>query len=215
MKTNMKRTALIVTIFAITSLVFGSFVHVDAGECKYGTLYAWYSIDGVSWENATVNYAPLKRGEPFYIKATVTAKTDLMAIAIELWETGIGSAEDSSMELLDGPDCFFHFKPFYNISKGNTSTYIWKLRVRPDTNWVGGNAPLNIQASYNINDNKNKNIYFTIVNINIIDGLWENESGYSSDNDVKCNCNRTPGFELTIYLIAAIAIFYFVQRTRN
>ena len=39
---------------------------VNAGECEYGTVRAWYSKDKINWQNATVDNAQVTLGEPFF-----------------------------------------------------------------------------------------------------------------------------------------------------
>jgi len=142
---------LTVTFFAMmVFIIFSSFaVAYETPECAYGTFDAWYSEDGVEWQNTTVDHAELKRGEPFYIKATGNAKFDSIRTALILSETGEDNAEESSFELLDGRCYLYEILGLGVISEKNTSfTYTWKLRVKPDTDWAGGNAPLNIFAQF-------------------------------------------------------------------
>jgi len=212
----MRKTIFLLLIFTIIPLVFLCFIPcIEAGECNYGTLHAWYSKDNITWENSTVHDAYLKRGQPFYIKAETTSKVDLMAMSLQLWETGIDTADDSVFQLIEGPNCFFHSIPFYNIKKDDTSTYLWKILIDPDTNWGGGNAPLNIRAQYNINNDESDEIYFTVANINIIDALWEGYTNNSNaENKNTINNNNTPGFELYL-LITVYVIFLFCDRKRK
>ncbi len=202
----------IVFIFVIIQALLISFLPAtNAGECDYGTLYAWYSEDGSSWENATVHDAKLKRGEPFYIKTMISTKINSVWIAMKLSETGENSADESSFEVLDGPCDMYEMIDLGEIPEKNTSlTYTWKMRVKPDTNWAGGNAPLNIGVFFDkkVNDDwYSDDISFTAVNVYILDELWE---GYTEDNgdsnDSSNGTNGTPGFELLFTLIA-IAVF--------
>ena len=198
--------------------VFGDFSSAyETPECEYGMFDAWYSKDGVKWQNTTVDHEELKRGEFFYIKATISTKIEPVWVAIELSETGEDSSGDSSFEILDGVCNLYEMKDFGKIS-GNTSlTHTWKIRVKLDTNWAGGNAPLNIGVFFDKKVNGewySDDISFTAVNVYILDEVWEGyteDNGNSSDNN---DTNDAPGFELLFALIT-IAVFLTWKRKRN
>ena len=191
----------------------------ETPECDYGTFDAWYSEDGIEWQNTTVDHAELKRGEPFYIKATISTKTEPVWVAIELSETGEDSSEDSSFEVLDGLCDLYEMKDFGKIS-GNTSfTHTWKMRVKPDTNWAGGNAPLNIGVFFDkkVNDEwYSDDISFTAVNVYILDEMWD---GYTDNNgnsnDSSNGTNGTPGFEFLVILIASVLVLVWKRKDRH
>ncbi|RLF50446.1 MAG: hypothetical protein DRN24_06510 [Thermoplasmata archaeon] len=192
--------------FLLISPIFS--LPITAGECKYGTMYAWYSKDNVHWEKATVHNIRLKRGEPFYIKVNVTTKKDNIWACLKLWETGEKNAENSSFEVLEGPCNIYEILNMHTIPKKNTEyTYMWMMRVKADAYWAGGNAPLNVRVQFNENDDISDDIYFTIANIYIIDKLWEN---YTIDdktiNTPVNNSNTTPDFETIILLISLLLI---------
>lgn len=141
--------AMMISVFSDFSLAY------ETPECDYGTFDAWYSKDGIEWQNTTVDHADLKRGEPFYIKATISTKIDSVWASILISETGEHSSEESSFEVIDGPCDIYKALDLGEIPKKNTSsTYVWKIRVKPDADWVGGNAPLNIDAQFDkkVND---------------------------------------------------------------
>ncbi|RLF33658.1 MAG: hypothetical protein DRM98_01930, partial [Thermoplasmata archaeon] len=207
-----KTTKVFVLTLFVSSLliiVIPTITHVvDAGECKYGTMYAWYSIDGINWEKATVHNARLKRGEPFYIKVNVTTKKDNIWACLKLWETGEKNAENSSFEVINGPCDIYEILNMHTIPQKNTIyTYTWKMRIKADAYWAGGNAPLNVRVQFNKNDYISDDIYFTIANIYIVDELWEN---YTIDdktiNTPVNNSNTTPDFETIILLISLFLI---------
>ena len=196
--------AMVISVFSDFSLAY------ETPECDYGTFDAWYSKDGVKWQNTTVDRAELKRGEPFYIKATISTKIDSARTALIISETGEDNAEDSSFEVIDGPCDIYEILNLEIISEKNTSLdYTWKIRVKPDTHWAGGTAPLNIFVQFDkkVNDEwYSDDISFTTVNVYILDELWE---GYTEDNGNSSgnnDTNGTPGFELFFALIA-IAVF--------
>ena len=162
-------------IFIFSLLVFMMIApKVSADECEYGTMKAFFSKDEINWENATVHNATSKLGEPFFVKAVIRSKIDLMSIDIKIWETGENDVNDSTYELLEGPSCFFTYYDIYPVSKNDSFTYIWKFRVKPDTEWVEGNAPLNIFTQFDKTDLNNDGISFTIVNMYIQNILWNN-----------------------------------------
>lgn len=207
---------LTVTFFAVMAFIFFSSFTVayETPECAYGTFDAWYSKDNVEWQNTTVDHAELKRGEPFYIKVTFITKTEPVWGAIELSETGESSAKGSSFEVVDGPRDMYETFDLGEISEKNTSfTYTWKLRVKPDTDWAGGNAPLNIFAQFDKKVNgewHTEDISFTAVNVYILDELWEGYTGDNNDNDGS-GTSDAPGFELVIVL-AAVSILVLKRR---
>jgi sarcinarray family protein len=216
---DMRKFLMFLLFLALVTPVFSGFsLAYETPECDYGTFDAWYSKDGVEWQNTTVDHAELKCGEPFYIRATVSTKIDSAWISIDLWEVGIDSKKKSSFELLDGPCDLYKTLDLSKILEKNTSfTYTWKFRVKPDTDRVGGNAPLNIQAQFDkkVNDEwYSDDISFTAVNIYILDELWE---GYTEDNDNSSgnnDTNDTPGFGLLFTLIA-IAVFLTWKRKKE
>jgi len=192
-------------------IFFSSFtVAYETPECAYGTFDAWYSKDGIEWQNTTVDHAELKRGEPFYIKATITTKIDLPYSSIEIWEVGEDNPKESSFEMMEGMKCFFDSVPLYNMPKGNASTYVWKMRVKSDTDWAGGTTPLSIRAQFNKNDDEDDDISFTAVNVYILDELWEGYTGDDNGNDGS-GTSDTPGFELVIVL-AAVSLLVLKRR---
>jgi len=70
-------------------------------------------------------------------------------VSIKLSETGEHSSKESSFEVIDGPCDIYETFDLSEIPEKNTSfTYTWKMRVKPDTDWAGGNAPLNIRAQF-------------------------------------------------------------------
>ena len=193
--------------------------YVSAGECEYGTVYGSFSIDGVRWENATVPSVVLQRGQSFYIRVNTRTKLDMMAVSYELWETGEINAHSSSFEILEGLDCFFHFCPIYQVTKDTTTTYQWKCRVRPNTSWTG-NAPLNIQVSFNRDDTDACHIYFTVVNIQISNEQWnENVSKQSVDLEKSNESHRimrgVPGFDLVLIVIGMFILLFFKGAVRK
>jgi len=212
--------AIILCLFILTKPVY-------AGECEYGTMKAWFSKDSSTWQNATVNNISIKRGEPFFIKTTVKPHIDLLSIDIKIWETGENNAENSTYELLEGPNSYFRFIDIYPVLINDSYTYIWKFRVKPDTEWVNGNAPLNIYVQFDKTDKDNDGIYFTITNLLIEDILWENYTRSSNDgNDSDSlpitnselptqNTIKTHDFKITLILFAVLLIICWKQKKKK
>jgi len=204
--------AMVISVISDFSLAY------EKPECDYGTFDAWYSKDGIEWQNTTVDHADLKLGEPFYIKATISTKIDSVWASILISETGEYSSEESSFEVIDGPCDIYKAFDLGEIPKKNTSfTYVWKIRVKPDADWVGGNAPLNIDAQFDkkVNDEwYSDDISFTAVNVYILDELWDGYTEDNSDSSGNNDTNDTPGFELLFALIA-IAVFLTWKRKKE
>jgi len=202
---------------------------VNAGECEYGTIKAWFSKDQQTWENATVDNATAKIGEPFFIKTTVKAKIDLPSIDIKLWETGENNSEDSTFELLEGLNCFFTYYDIYPVSKNDSFTYIWMFRVKPDTSWVNGNAPLNIYVQFDKNSSYNRGVEFTVANIYVENIFWENYTGTSNNKINNINnitesnvladsdqellkVNKNYSYEILLIIIIIISLVIWKQK---
>ena len=107
--------AMVISVFSDFSLAY------ETPECDYGTFDAWYSEDGIEWQNTTVDHAELKRGEPFYLKATISTKIDSAWISIRLWETGVDNAEKSAFEVIEGPCGIYKAFDLSEIPEKNTS----------------------------------------------------------------------------------------------
>lgn len=185
----------------------------DPVENDYGLCQCWYSKDGDTWEEATVHFAELKLGEPFYIKALLKAKQDLNVMAFKI--SGLGSG-DPDFEVLDGPSNFSEYIDVWKLVKNETHEYIWKLRVKPNTTWVNGNSPINMDVQFT----KNGNYVlppFTIVNVYILDELWESNVDNSDDNSDITDTNRgntAPDFEIA-GLLLIICLLVFLRRKKQ
>lgn len=231
-----KKTTITILSILIISSIFIINQSVQAGECQYGTIKAFYSKNQINWEQATVNNVTLKRGETFYIKAEITSKIDLLSIDLKIWETGEQNQKTSTFKQLTGPDCFFGVYDIIKVEKNKNFTLIWKFQVKPDTKWVNATAPINIFAQYDKNTTDNKRIYFTAVNPYIEDELWENynpnknctgniyPSNYSTEenttdnNAIKTNTSnvkKTPGYNIILFFITISLTLLFIKRKRQ
>ena len=179
----------------------------DPVYSDYGIVKCWFSTDNLTWQEATVDLAELKLGEPFYIKSLIKAKKDLNVMSLRI--SGFGSNQD--FEVLNGPSNLGNTFSIWMPIKNETHELIWNLCVKPDTNWVGGNSPINMDVQFTTNEGYTLPP-FTIVNVYILDELWE---GYVEDNYNNDNINdgsysgSTPGFEIIVsFLTIALIVFY-------
>jgi hypothetical protein len=188
---------------------------------EYGIVKCWYSKNNSSWDEATVNSAELKLGEPFYVKVIIKASKDLNAMSFQL--SGLGSSAKEDFEILKEP---FNLADnaeivdmqhslieltIYKPIKNETHEYIWKIRVKPDSDWAGGNSPLNVDVQFT-KDGNHILPPFTLVNVNILTEFW---NGYTEDNNDNVNKNDdnsndgTPGFEISsAFLTIALLVLY-------
>jgi len=184
------------------------FPSATAGECDYGSMYAWYSIDGEIWENATA-HPTLKLGEEFFVKATVTSKTELLVMSMRLHEFGTPVFEviDGASEIEERLECARNLDPEDNF------TYIWELRVRPNTTWTNAYAPLEVLSQFNIDSEYDCTVSFDVIAAYIEDELWE---GYIGDSDTTPeNGNETPGapgFELLVIMCSIVIVLLSKKR---
>lgn len=181
-------------------------------SCEYGVFDAWFSNDGVTWRNTTIDYTVLKKGEPFYVKTVIVTKKDDLWVSVKFSETGETCAKDSSFEVVEGPSAMYEAFDLGKISQGNSSfTYIWKFRVKPDTNWVNGNAPLNVMAQFDErvnNEWESEVISFTVANIFILDELWDDQGNKETDAAGEDNSEKDlPGFEFL-----SVVVLLFITR---
>jgi sarcinarray family protein len=209
----MRKNRILEYAVALSIIILSFSITTAAGECEYGTMFTWYSTDGETWERATVDDAYLKLAEPFYIKTNITTKLDNIWVGVKLWETGEKNATGSSFEVLEGPVEIYEILNMGTIPDKNSEfEYTWKMRIKPYSDWAGGNAPLNIRAQFNINDYEDCEVYFTIANVHIINELWEGYTEEETDNNETNGGGSTPGFEIIIVLLALIIIMFFRRK---
>jgi sarcinarray family protein len=208
-KTMRKMVAVaLILVFLFTS----AHPRVAAVESSFGSVHAWFRLHSNSWENAT-GHPQLQRGEAFEIKIEITPKTDLQVFFLKIHEFGT-----PVFEVVEGPtrieqilECRQH------LLSHHTCSYMWKMRVRPDTTWVNGYAPLEVFAQFNKNDSSSDSVNFDVVVAYVVDELWE---GYTMKNsskvDIEANSHRNglPGFEITGILIA-IFVWCSLKRMKN
>ena len=197
-----------VWIFVFFLLLFSHFFVsvVDAGECKYGSMYAWFRRANDEWQNATA-HPYLKQGEEFEVKVVITAKTDLSVIFFKLREFGT-----PVFEVIDGPTVVGEILECgRSVKNGDNFTYIWRVRVKPDTEWFNAYDPLEVFAQFNKNDHDDCTVSFDVLTAYVLDEYWE---GYNATDDIdaKSERNSTPGFEFLVFLITVCVIVFFRRK---
>lgn len=166
-------TVLICALFLFVTASVGS-----AAECEYGSVHAWFRSSEGAWENATA-HPVLQRGESFEIKIKIQITTDLKVVYLKLHEFGT-----PVYEVITGPSIMEQLLEHWRPILDNQSTiYLWKLRVRANTSWVGGYSPLEVYVQFTKNDDDDASITFDVFNAYILDTLWEEYSlGIINDN---------------------------------
>jgi sarcinarray family protein len=175
---------------------------VDANqpvENEYGLCSCWFSRDGSTWYEATVDLVKLRLGERFFIKTLISTNQDLNVMSICL--SGLG--ESSDFEVINGPCNLSETCHVWKPMKNETHVYVWELRVRPDTKWVNGNSPLNIDVCFTKNGNHNLPP-FTIVNVYILEDFCEEYEKHLQNEKYSPTINHTsrstPGFPLFLLI---------------
>jgi hypothetical protein len=167
-------------IFLLILLFISLFPLVSAyspPECEYGLFDAWFSIDGETWLNSTVEDVVLSRGQPFFIRTIMSTSQDSVRVGFFFTEPGEYNAAGSTFKILD--ENLSMFDPFlYGTIKksGDVYEHIWSFQVKNDTDWFQASAPLNVFVQFDalikgkwISDE----ISFTIVCPFIIEEVYE------------------------------------------
>ena len=204
----------IILFFLVNETTADIHLNKDSPTCKYGVFDTWFSLDGIKWINTTVDYITLKQGQPFYIKSELYTFLDDTWVSIIFSEVGEPTIENSTFELIKGPTAFY--KPFDlgKLSYKNTSlTYIWGFRIKRNTSWINGNAPLNVMAQFDRKNNgewNREHISYTVVNAFIDGKQWINPKEDYSNNNYYSK-NMIDGFQLD-FLIISLLIITFIKR---
>ena len=196
---------LMILLYLADETIADMHLNEDSPRCKYGIFDTWFSLNGSIWINTTVDNIVLKRGQPFYIKLEVFTILDDIWISIMFSEVGESNIENSTYELIDGPDAFY--KPFdigRILHKNTFLNYTWKFRVKRNTTWINGNAPLDIMVQFDrkIKDEWDYNpISYTVVNAFIDEKQWVDKE-YNNDP----NINAIDGFQVVFIIISIFLI---------
>jgi sarcinarray family protein len=136
-----------------------------AGDCRYGSVHAWFQDSTSVWQNATA-HPMLRPGQTFQIKiiATMTRASKMFFLKLHEFGTPV-------YEVLSGPMRLDELLKHQGIIQANESyTYTWTLRVRPTTTWIQASAPLEVFTQFNINDSESCEIDFDVINAYIQPG---------------------------------------------
>ena len=202
---------ILVLIFLVDETTADPHLTKDSPRCEYGVFDTWFSLDGNKWINTTVDHIILKRGQPFYIKLEISTLQDDIWISIMFSEVGEKTKKDSTFELIEGPMAFYRPFDLGKISYKNTFlNYTWGFRVKKNTTWVNGNAPLDIMVQFDkkINGEWDTNpISYTVVNAFIDEKQWidsnDNIDYYSKNEDT------LDGFQIILIIISLFIILLF------
>lgn len=178
--------------FIIVGLLFPPISY--AWECRHGEAYAWVKLAGDSeWREAVVRNVTLKVNEPFEVKVTVKTKTKCH-VDVELWEPGYTEA----YSIVGGKKEYGS----YDCPPNWTKTYIWK--VKPNGNWTGGYAPLNLFVQFTPSMSDLETIEKTIIYAYISSEKWEG-NGNEGDGGKESH-GGIPGFELSLLILAFLVM---------
>jgi len=199
-------------------------------ENAKGISDAWFSEDGISWEQSTTN-ATLKLGQPFYIKTYVKAKIDLNFLGVTLKNLG-GPPYDFLLvekpnnipdhgtwnEIVDNDGYYIGDISIKKPVAGEEYYFIWKLRVNPESDWWGAKSPVNFNAGFT--KDGTDNMAYTVVNIFIKNEVWDGDIDENDGNDGDSDDNtgesqNTSGFELIFIVLALIAIIVYRKKLQK
>lgn len=182
-------------------------------SCSYGTFDAWFSKDGRTWYNTTIDDVILSRGEAFFVKTQVTALKEPVWIALLFFEPGVSSTSTATFELVEDA-----YEKKMMVDLGQFSLYesredVWKFRVKPNASWVNATTPLNIGAFFDVKYNNTwleEDITFTIANMYIEDTLWFK----SVDDELRDNSHQImqSHFPFIILLISVVLVTFFIYK---
>jgi sarcinarray family protein len=137
---------------------------VPAGECDYGVASAWFCRLGAGWVNATA-HPRLSRGVVFRVRVEVVAFMPLQVFFVKLHEFGT-----PVFEVLDGPTRMEQLLECREqISADQRFSFTWTMRVRPETTWVAGYAPLEVLVQFNTHDGLACQVDFDVLTAYILD----------------------------------------------
>jgi len=201
----MKKIVWIFVFFLLISTFFVDFA--DAGEYSYGSMYAWFRKDDSEWLNSTV-HPNLKLGEEFEIKVVITAKTDLAVIFFKLHEFGT-----PVFEVIDGPAEIDELLVCgRNIKTGDNFTFIWRIRVKPDTEWFNAYGPLEVFTQFNKNDEDSLTASFDVITAYVVNEYWEGYNAIDSTSN-QSGRNEAPGFEF-LFVLTTVCVIVFLRRRK-
>lgn len=129
----------------------------SAGSCPFGSCHAWVRIGDTSWSPSTV-YPRLHPGETFEVLLMFNPSVPLTGFFCQLYEFGT-----PVYEVIDGPSRINTIVSYGKTSPGINYSYLWKVRVPPDTRWVNGTAPLEVFTQFSQSDTDRKTVSFDVL----------------------------------------------------
>jgi len=195
---------LIILLFSLSELSVAN----EPAENKRGLCDAWFSKDGINWQNTTTRTS-LYLGQTFYLKVLVKAKIDLKFLRYQL--TCYGPPYDFELikQARDLPENAIILQEsigrsiiniaFEDVKAGEEYIQVWKLCVKPNSSFVNGTTPINLDSFF-FNGNDEENMLFTAVSVSIIDELWEE---YQKESQIKSDDNQSGEdiFKLSVFEI--------------
>lgn len=178
-----------------------------AGHCSYGSVHACFKHLDEPWENATA-HPLLHLGETFVIQVVVMTGVSLSVFFLKLHEFGT-----PVYEVLEGPSRIEQILEHRGTSPSQSFFYVWKMKVRTDTSWVNGYAPLEIYVQFNKNDDEFTSVHFDILNAFITDepmhhAQEESVPGTSSSPTVENQNTPSNGLGEIILIITLLILSY-------
>ncbi|MFH1100651.1 MAG: hypothetical protein V1726_01255 [Methanobacteriota archaeon] len=203
------KLVLVICLFLVVCISF-EVLCVDAHEPvsnEFGRCQCWFSKDNITWEEATVSCVSLQRGEPFYVKACLEAKQDLRVMSLAL--SGVDSGSSDFIQLR-GPGVFSTFYHLWSPRKNDSLTLWWMMRVNPSTGWVNGSSPLNVDVGFTDDAGTHMLPPFTIVNVYIVDEMWQNTITENAAGFSVVDSWVVPGFSIVFMSVTVGVVLGFV-----
>ncbi len=193
---------------------------IKASETEYGICNSWIKLEDNEWQKTPVKNVSLDIYEPFYIKAKITTKLECR-VALEL----VGAGFTKTFEVIQGPSKYNEAICYSEKPKGWNETFQWKLRPT-DNKFAGGTTPLKLYVQYKKRyddwhseyEYDKKYEYVRLLSPHINKTFWEeyqDESIFNTQdatNQKNTVGNKTPGFEILSFLIAAFLVFIFRRK---
>ena len=219
---DLSRIRQFVVILLVIVILFVQMVQAySPPSCEYGTCDAWASFDGKLWENTTIDFKELNRGQSFYIKTNISTNQKDVLVSMFFYETAVYSIKQASFEIIDGyVNGIIHHNPymvheFGIINQPSSFERIWEVKVRENASWWNGLTPLNIHVGFykrnqnNIYDWIGEDIHYTLVNVYINKTLVQSEQNNDViifDSNNHYHTLEAINFSIIFFLISSIFI---------
>lgn len=184
--------------------------------CAYGGFDAWFSSDGSSWHQSTVEDIDLKKGEPFFIRTRMITSRPFVRVGLLFTEPGEYNANGSTFDIIEDDISMFEAYLYGIIEKPYSSfERIWRFQVKHDTTWVQASAALNVFVQFDWKDDANKwrsdEISFTIVYATISSETYciDHSLLRADDSDI---CTLIPTEKIFIIFLLLVVIGRYRKR---